>query len=141
MNRRVSVALAGTALVALPAGSVWASAAHVVTKSGATSHVASKTSAKTKVYKGPVVDMRWGPVQAQITVKGKKIIAAKLIVSPETQRSKFIDDQAGPLLKQETLHAQNPTIDLVSGATMTSEAYAQSLQGAMLKAKLVKPTG
>lgn len=96
---------------------------------------ANKT-AKAKQYKGPLVDMRWGPVQAAIAVKGKKITNVKISTLPENFRSQFIDQQAVPLLKQETLQAQSANIDTVSGATLTSEAYIQSLQGALKKAHL-----
>jgi uncharacterized protein with FMN-binding domain len=99
------------------------------------------TSTTTHKYKGPSVDMRWGPVQATIYVKGKKITKVSISTSPENSRSSFIDQQAVPLLKQETLQAQNANIDLVSGATMTSDAFAQSLQAALVKAHLVKATG
>lgn len=117
-----------TALAAVPAGSALA-ATH-----GSTNATKSKTT--TKKYTGPSVDMRWGPVKATITVKGKKITSVSISTSPENFRSQFIDDQAVPLLKQETLQAQNANINEISGATMTSDAYVQSLQGALKKAHL-----
>jgi uncharacterized protein with FMN-binding domain len=63
-------------------------------------------------------------------------MSVKISTSPENFRSQFIDQQAVPLLKQETLQAQSANIDTVSGATMTSEAYIQSLQAALKKAHL-----
>ena len=47
------------------------------------------------------------------------------------QRSPEISQQAEPILRQEALQAQSAQIDLVSGATFTSESYAQSLQAAL----------
>jgi len=38
---------------------------------------------------------------------------------------------ATPTLRTETLKAQDAKIDVVSGATYTSDAYAQSLQAAL----------
>ena len=38
---------------------------------------------------------------------------------------------AEPILHDEALQAQSAQIDLVSGATYTSDAYAQSLQAAL----------
>jgi uncharacterized protein with FMN-binding domain len=35
------------------------------------------------------------------------------------------------LLRQEALQAQSAQIDLISGATYTSEAYAESLQAVL----------
>ena len=118
INRAIP-ALFVTAAAAVPAGSAFAATAHA-------------TSQK---FKGPVEDMRWGPVQATITVKNKKITKVSISVSPETSRSQFIDDQAVPLLKSETLQAQSATIDEVSGATDTSDAFIQSLESAVKKAK------
>lgn len=46
-------------------------------------------------------------------------------------RSVFIDDQAIPTLRQQVLAAQSANIDGVSGATFTSQAYAQSVQSAL----------
>jgi uncharacterized protein with FMN-binding domain len=121
-----------TAMAAFPVGNAWGTV-HAATM---TSVVHTHAAAKAKKYKGPLVDMRWGPVRATITVKGKKITSVKISTSPENFRSQFIDQQAVPLLKQETLQAQSATIDTVSGATMTSEAYIQSLQAALQKAHL-----
>jgi uncharacterized protein with FMN-binding domain len=130
-NRLIPAAVM-TAMAAFPVGNAWG-----------TAHAAALTSVthpqahvKAKKYKGPLVDMRWGPVQATITAKGKKIMSVKISTSPENFRSQFIDQQAVPLLKQETLQAQSANIDTVSGATMTSDAYIQSLQAALKKAHL-----
>jgi uncharacterized protein with FMN-binding domain len=87
-------------------------------------------------FSGPTVNMRWGPVQVTITVENKKITESKGSVSPDTARSQFLDDHALPLLRTEVLRAQSANIDTVSGATMTSDAYIRSLQGALAKAGL-----
>ena len=49
-------------------------------------------------------------------------------------RSRYISQQAGPYLQQETLQAQSAQIDIVSGATYTSDSWAQSLQSALARA-------
>ena len=46
-------------------------------------------------------------------------------------RSVHIDDEAIPQLRQQVLAAQSASIDGVSGATFTSQAYAQSVQSAL----------
>lgn len=115
-------ALALVTVGAAPTGTVLA----------ATTHAGTTTS---QVFKGPSEDMRWGPVRASITVKNKKITKVGITVSPENPRSQFIDDQAVPLLKSETLQAQSASIDVISGATMTSDAFIQSLQSAIKKAQ------
>ena len=94
---------------------------------------------------------RWGEVQVTLVVKkttttvGKKktvtrkITAVRVPLYPNhTDRSVFINQQALPMLMQEVLQAQlNPNIDMISGATATSFAFAQSLQAAILEAKKV----
>jgi uncharacterized protein with FMN-binding domain len=42
-----------------------------------------------------------------------------------------INAQALPILVQDTLSAQSADIDMVSGATVTSDGYVQSLQAAL----------
>ncbi len=51
-----------------------------------------------------------------------------------TARSQFIMSQALPIMRQEFLAAQSAKIQMVSGASFTSEAFIQSLQSALLKA-------
>lgn len=121
LNRTIPT-LVLTAAAAVPTGSALA----------ASTQASTSTS---QVFKGPFEDMRWGPVRATITVKNKKITKVGITVTPETSRSQFIDDQAVPLLKMETLQAQSANIDGVSGATDTSDAYTQSLAAAIKKAK------
>ena len=53
--------------------------------------------------------------------------------SYHTGRSQFLMSQALPLLRSEFLKAQNANIQLVSGATLTSQAFEQSLQSALHK--------
>lgn len=99
-------------------------------------HPAQAASKPTSVtYKGPIVDTRYGPIEAIIKVKSKKIYKVNLAAAPDTDRSVFIDEQAAPLLRQEVMKAQSARVDLISGATFTSEAFIQSLDKAVKKAK------
>jgi uncharacterized protein with FMN-binding domain len=71
-------------------------------------------------------------VQVQVVVAGTKIQNVSFLqLTADDPRSQEINDQAGPILLQETLSAQSSTIDTVSGATYTSEGYLQSLQSAL----------
>jgi len=96
---------------------------------------------------------RWGELQVTIVVRKtttinlttkKKTVKRKIIkvgvpIYPNhTDRSVFINQQALPYLTQEVLQAQfNPNIQMISGASDTSDAFMQSLQSALLKAKSV----
>jgi uncharacterized protein with FMN-binding domain len=93
------------------------------------------TAASTKVD-GPVVDTRYGPVQVEVVVSGGKISDVVALQLPTGRRSGQISQSAEPILHDEAVQAQSAKIDLVSGATYTSDAYAQSLQAAIDQAGL-----
>lgn len=95
----------------------------------------SKPNTATKVVTGDAVDTRYGPVQLQVTFSGKKITSINVLQYPsESFRDQQINSYALPILNQEAMSAQNANIDVVSGATYTSDGYAQSLQSAIDKA-------
>jgi uncharacterized protein with FMN-binding domain len=95
------------------------------------------TTSGTKTYTGDVADTAWGPVQVEITVKNGKITAAQPTQVPsENPRDQEINSYAVPILNQEVLQAQSARIDAVSGATITSDGYVESLQSAIDQAHL-----
>jgi uncharacterized protein with FMN-binding domain len=97
----------------------------------------SSSSGGTKTYTGEVAQTRWGPVQVQITVTGGKITAAATTQVPsDNPRDQEINSYAVPVLGQEAVQAQSAQIDAVSGATVTSDGYIQSLQSAIDQANL-----
>src|SRR6516225_4130862 len=61
--------------------------------------------------------------------------AATATAPMERARSNFINSQAIPMLNQEALQAQSSQVNVISGATLTSEAYIASLHSALKKAK------
>ncbi len=91
-------------------------------------------STGTKTVTGDSVDTRWGPVQVKITVTNGKITSAQAVDYPENNpRDEQINSFAIPQLQQETLAASSANIDMVSGATYTSQGYIGSLQSALDK--------
>jgi len=91
----------------------------------------------TATVTGDSTDTRWGPVQVQITVANRTITDVKVVDYPSgNRRDEEINAQALPILVQETLDAQSAHIDMVSGATVTSEGYLGSLQSALDQAGL-----
>jgi uncharacterized protein with FMN-binding domain len=96
-----------------------------------------KTSSTAKTVTGQVVETRYGPVQVRITVKGGKITAATAVQYPYGDpRSAQISSYAIPTLNQEAVAAGSASIDMVSGASYTSDGYLQSLQSALTAAGL-----
>jgi uncharacterized protein with FMN-binding domain len=85
---------------------------------------------------GPSVDMRWGLVQVTIVVKNKQLMDVEATAPTERQRSADINGQAIPWLRSEALQAHSANINLISGATMTSDAFTQSLQAALAQASI-----
>jgi uncharacterized protein with FMN-binding domain len=94
-------------------------------------------TAGAKTYSGGTASTRWGDVQVVITVRDGKITEVRVPVYPSGNgRDQQINSYALPILRQETLDAQNANIDTVSGATVTSDGYLQSLQSALDAAHL-----
>jgi uncharacterized protein with FMN-binding domain len=75
-------------------------------------------------------------VQVRITVSDGRITAADAVDYPMNNgRDQEINRFAIPQLQNETLQAQSAQIDMVSGATYTSEGYTTSLQSAIDQAR------
>ncbi|MGR7023046.1 FMN-binding protein [Geodermatophilus sp. URMC 62] len=127
-----------TSTSSTPAASTVVQAAPVggTTDGGTTGGTTTDTSGAVTVT-GPSVDTRWGPVQVQVTVADGVITDVEVVEYPtENGRDRQINAQAVPQLVQETLDAQSADVDMVSGATYTSEGYLESLQGALDEAGL-----
>jgi uncharacterized protein with FMN-binding domain len=98
----------------------------------------TRPSSGDRTVNGPVVETRYGPVQVEVVVTGGRITDVKALEYPnEARRSQSISEQALPMLREEVLSAQSASIDTISGATYTSDAYGQSLQAALDSAGLV----
>ena len=110
-----------------PAGTARPGATPAPTKPAATTPAAKGSG----TFTGSVVSEPFGQVQVQITMAGGKITAVTALQLPTHGRSGFISQSVEPILQGEALSAQSASIDIVSGATYTSEAYAQSLQSAL----------
>ena len=114
------------------------------TTSGTTSGTASGTTtdgggtaASAVAVTGDSTSTRWGPVQVQISVENGTITDVNVVDYPSGNgRDQQINARALPILVQETLDAQSANIDMVSGATVTSEGYVGSLQSALDQAGL-----
>jgi uncharacterized protein with FMN-binding domain len=97
---------------------------------------AKPSTSGTQTLTGQVVSTRYGDVQVAVVVQGTRILDVKPLQLPfDRPRSQSISNQAAPLLLREVLDAQSAQIDTIGGATYTSDAYAQSLQSALDKAR------
>ena len=85
---------------------------------------------------GSTVDTMYGPVQVTVQMTNGEVASVTAAQLPyDNPRSQEISSQAEPILQSEALQAQSAQIDVVSGATYTSEGYASSLQSAIDKVK------
>jgi uncharacterized protein with FMN-binding domain len=88
-------------------------------------------------YTGEAIQTRFGPVQVEITVVDGKVAKSVVTQVPwNDHRDQEINGYAVPILGDEAVQAQSADIDMVSGATYTSEGYIQSLQSALDQANL-----
>jgi uncharacterized protein with FMN-binding domain len=82
------------------------------------------------VVNGSTVSTLWGPVQVQVHISNDKITDVTALQAPGGI-SRELSELAVPRLRSWTLAAQSADIDVVSGATQTSESYRTSLQAAL----------
>ncbi len=87
-------------------------------------------------YTGSVADAQWGNLQVKAIIQNGKIVDVQFLQYPnERNRSISINNYADPILANEAIQAQNATVDIVTGATDSSEAFLQSLSDALAQAK------
>ena len=86
-------------------------------------------------FDGDPVVTRFGVVQVRITVADGRITSVEALQMPNRDRhDQLINERAVPILNAEAVEAQSAQVDLVSGATLTSQGYTQSLQSAIDRA-------
>jgi hypothetical protein len=100
------------------------------------SSAAPAATGGSRTLQGEVIPTRFGNIQVAVVLQGDKIVDVQQLQAPsDRRRSVMINNAAWPILKEEVLQAQSANIDSLSGATVTSDAYAQSLQSALDKAR------
>lgn len=112
----------------------------IVRRRPATTTTATTTnnpSTATTTVTGDVSENQYGPVQVQVTVRNGKVTAVDATQYPDgDSRSAQINAYAIPALNEEALQAGSANINLISGASYTSNSYLDSLQSALSKAGL-----
>ncbi|MGO4598915.1 FMN-binding protein [Terrabacter sp. 2RAF25] len=104
---------------------------------GPSSTPSGTPKASSRTVDGGVAHTEFGDVQVRITVVGHRMTdVTALHLTDSSRHSVRISAQAAPVLRSEALDKQSAQIDMVSGATYTSDAYRQSLQSAIDAAHL-----
>jgi uncharacterized protein with FMN-binding domain len=101
--------------------------------SGASSASTAPSAPATRVIEGDAIDFRFGTVKVKVLLEGTTIKNIATLTAPGGGYQRYTD-RAIPGMKKEILAAQSTRVAAVSGATYTSQAYAQSVQSALDKA-------
>ncbi len=87
-------------------------------------------------YTGSVADAFYGNVQVQAIIQNRALSDVQVLQYPsDRSTSREINGAAMPQLVQEAIQAQSANVNIVSGATQSSEAFRQSLASALVAAK------
>ena len=93
------------------------------------------TGPATRTYDGQLVTYLYGNIEVAATLDGHRIVNVTVPQNSAIDgRSAMINSEAVPELVQEALAAQGVNFDVMSGATYTNDAFAQSLQSALTAA-------
>jgi uncharacterized protein with FMN-binding domain len=83
-------------------------------------------------YDGPTVDVLYGLVQVRAVIQNGQIANVQFLDYPHDRRtSQRINSIAMPYLTTEALQVQSAHVNIISGATLTSEGFAMSLNQAL----------
>jgi uncharacterized protein with FMN-binding domain len=102
---------------------------------GATGTTGTTGQYKDGTYTGSVADAYYGNVQVQAIVQNGAIADVQFLQYPsDSGTSAGISQRSMPLLKTEAISVQSAKVDIISGATQTSQAFQQSLSAALEQA-------
>jgi uncharacterized protein with FMN-binding domain len=96
----------------------------------------SSTGLKDGQYTGNESQNIYGTIQVKAIIQNGKLADVQFLQYPnDRQESVEINTQAMPILTQEAIKAQNTNVDIVSGATDSSQSFKESLRSALDQAK------
>jgi uncharacterized protein with FMN-binding domain len=122
-------ALSGVQALSGPSGAATSGGTASATP-GAAGSAAGQGAVRAAV--GPSTQFGYGLIEVKVTVRGTRITNVSVpVLETAEPTSQQISEQAIPTLTAEALSAQSAGINAISGATYTSEGYAQSLQAAL----------
>jgi uncharacterized protein with FMN-binding domain len=96
----------------------------------------TKGEYKNGVYTGSSADAFYGTIQVRATIANGTLSDVTFLKYPDDQAESIeVNKAAIPILKQEAIQTQTSKVDIISGATQTSEAFRESLASALSQAK------
>jgi len=91
---------------------------------------------KDGLYTGSTEDVFYGDIQVRVRIDEGKIAGIVFLQYPDDQKtSVMINTEMMPILTQEAIQKQSAEVDIVSGATDSSEGFKRSLAHALAQAK------
>jgi len=116
--------------------SIQPTAAAVIPTSPPTSAPTVSSGYRDGTYTGDSIDAFYGFIKVETTITNGRITAIKFLQYPNDRDTSIsINQQADPMLAQEAITAQSSKVDIISGATDSSEAFIRSLQSTLDQAK------
>jgi uncharacterized protein with FMN-binding domain len=102
-----------------------------------------RVSTRTPTVKGPVrtatgriFTTPFSVIEVRVSFTGNQLTRVETVeLSGTGARTQAINARAEPILREEALKAGSAKIDVVTGATYTSESYISSLQSAIDRAR------
>jgi uncharacterized protein with FMN-binding domain len=97
----------------------------------------STSTTVNRTFTGSDAPNFFGDVVVRVVISNGHITDVQAVKLPSDRAySAYVSQVAGPLLRTEALQAQSANIDIISGATYTSQSYAQSLESALQQAHM-----
>ncbi len=98
-------------------------------------HQKTKSVFQNGNFIGQSANAYWGNVQVEAIVQANHLSGLNILQYPNSHStSVYINQQVLPILKKEAIQKQSSKVQIISGATFTSEAFIQSLASALRKA-------
>jgi len=87
-------------------------------------------------YTGPLEDAFYGFLSVRVDIQAGRIVDIQVLRYPsDNPTSRYINALALPYLKSEVIGAQTVYVDMISGATLTSNAFLRSTYMALRRAR------
>jgi uncharacterized protein with FMN-binding domain len=95
-----------------------------------------RSGAGTRSFLGPAMTTPFSAIQVRAFFTGRRLTGIEtVLLSGDGPHTEALNARAEPILRESALEAGDADVDVVSGATSTSEIWLDSLQGAIDKAR------
>ena len=90
----------------------------------------------TRSFLGPAMTTPFSAIQVRAFFTGRRLTGIEtVLLSGDGPHTEALNARAEPILRESALEAGSADVDVVSGATSTSQIWLDSLQGAIDKAR------